>query len=163
MKISNIDELAALRAADGSISVVGDLTISGTQITALPEGLSVGGGLDLSGTQITALPEGLSVGGGLYMSGTQITALPEGLSVVGGLDLDPKQCSFAGYKENCGELERTIWSVWMNGQPYIRAGCFWGTQQEFCDAVDKKYSGISGEKYKADAQECVDQLVAAAG
>jgi hypothetical protein len=115
MKISNIDELAALRAADGSISVVGDLTISGTQITELPEGLSVGGGLDL----------------------------------------DPKQCSFAGYKENCGALERTIWSVWMNGQPYIRAGCFWGTQQEFCDAVDKKYSGISGEKYKADAQECV--------
>ena len=32
----------------------------------------VGGSLDLSGTQITALPDGLSVGGYLDLSGTQI-------------------------------------------------------------------------------------------
>ncbi len=65
----------------------GNLYLSGTQITALPEGLTVGGWLDLRGTQITALPEGLTVGGNLYLSGTQITALPEGLTVGGGLDL----------------------------------------------------------------------------
>ena len=52
----------------------GWLDLSGTQITALPEGLTVGGSLDLRGTQITALPEGLTVGGLLYLSGTQITA-----------------------------------------------------------------------------------------
>ena len=41
----------------------GSLDLSGTQITALPDGLTVGGSLDLSGTQITALPDGLTVGG----------------------------------------------------------------------------------------------------
>ena len=53
-----------------------DLYLSGTQITALPEGLSVGGYLDLRGTQITALPEGLSVGGYLDLSGVNITNIP---------------------------------------------------------------------------------------
>ena len=51
----------------------GRLDLSGTPITALPEGLTVGGWLDLSGTQITALPEGLTVGGSLYLRGTPIT------------------------------------------------------------------------------------------
>ena len=50
----------------------GDLDLSGTPITALPEGLTVGGWLDLRGTPITALPEGLTVGGSMYLSGTQI-------------------------------------------------------------------------------------------
>nr|DAX63369.1 MAG TPA: leucine-rich repeat protein [Caudoviricetes sp.] len=65
----------------------GNLNLSHTPITALPEGLTVGGWLDLSHTQITALPEGLTVGGSLYLSGTPITALPEGLTVGGSLDL----------------------------------------------------------------------------
>ena len=69
----------------------GSLDLSGTQITALPEGLTVGGSLDLSGTQITALPEGLTVGGSLDLRGTQITALPEGLTVGGWLDLRDTQ------------------------------------------------------------------------
>ena len=51
----------------------------------LPNGrelpLKVPGYLDLSGTGITALPEGLSVGGDLYLEGTGITALPEGLQM----------------------------------------------------------------------------------
>ena len=63
------------------------LDLSGTGITALPEGLTVGGWLDLRGTGITALPEGLTVGGWLDLSGTGITALPEGLTVGGSLDL----------------------------------------------------------------------------
>jgi hypothetical protein len=65
----------------------GSLDLSGTQITALPEGLSVGGSLDLCRTPVTALPEGLSVGGSLDLCRTQITALPEGLSVGRSLDL----------------------------------------------------------------------------
>ena len=65
----------------------GNLYLSGTGITALPEGLTVGGWLDLSGTGITALPEGLTVGGSLYLRGTGITALPEGLTVGGSLYL----------------------------------------------------------------------------
>ena len=45
------------------------------------------GDLNLSGTPITTLPDGLSVGGDLYFYGTQITTLPDGLSVGGNLDL----------------------------------------------------------------------------
>ena len=45
----------------------GNLDLSGTQITALPDNLTVGGWLDLSGTEITALPDNLTVGGSLYI------------------------------------------------------------------------------------------------
>ena len=45
------------------------------------------GNLDLSWTQITSLPEGLKVGGSLYLRGTQITSLPEGLTVGGSINL----------------------------------------------------------------------------
>ena len=65
----------------------GDLDLSETPITSLPEGLTVAGNLYLSGTQITSLPEGLTVGGSLYLRGTQITTLTEGLTVGGSLDL----------------------------------------------------------------------------
>ena len=44
-------------------SVSGDLDLSGTPVTSLPEGLKVGGSLDLRGTSITSLPKGLKVGG----------------------------------------------------------------------------------------------------
>ncbi|MDD2862581.1 MAG: hypothetical protein PHI71_16155, partial [Acidiphilium sp.] len=60
-----------------NLHVGGGLDLSGTGITALPEGLHVGGSLYLSGTGITALPDGLHVGGWLDLSGTGITALPE--------------------------------------------------------------------------------------
>ncbi len=92
------------------LKVGGSLSLSGTAITSLPEGLSVGGwfwltgctslaslpqglsvgrDLDLSGcTSLTSLPEGLSVGGWLSLYGcTSLTSLPEGLSVGGSLDL----------------------------------------------------------------------------
>ena len=65
----------------------GGLSLSGTGITSLPEGLVVGDSLDLSGTGITSLPEGLTVGGYLDLHGTGITSLPEGLPVGGSLYL----------------------------------------------------------------------------
>ena len=65
----------------------GDLDLSNTPITSLPQGLTVGGYLDLSYTPITSLPEGLTVGGSLYLFNTKITSLPEGLTVDGGLYL----------------------------------------------------------------------------
>ena len=77
----------SITALPEGLTVGGSLDLRGTSITALPEGLTVGGSLDLSGTSITALPEGLTVGGWLYLSGTSITALPEGLTVGGSLDL----------------------------------------------------------------------------
>ena len=51
----------------------GDLDLSETPITTLPDGLAVAGNLYLSGTQITSLPEGFTVGGSLDLSRTQIT------------------------------------------------------------------------------------------
>ena len=65
----------------------GNLDLSGTNITTLPDNLTVGGWLDLSGTKITALPDNLTVGGSLYLSGTNITTLPDNLTVGGALDL----------------------------------------------------------------------------
>ena len=41
----------------------GNLDLSDTPITSLPEGLEVSGCLDLNDTPITSLPEGLMVGG----------------------------------------------------------------------------------------------------
>ena len=76
-----------ITALPEGLTVGGSLYLRGTQITALPEGLTVGGWLDLSNTPITALPEGLTVGGWLDLSGTQIKALPEGLTIGGGLYL----------------------------------------------------------------------------
>jgi hypothetical protein len=61
--------------------VKGDLNLSNTPITSLPDGLRVGGGLKLSNTPITSLPDGLRVGGDLYLYGTPITSLPDDLSV----------------------------------------------------------------------------------
>ena len=65
----------------------GDLNLSNTPITSLPNNLKVGS-LDLSNTKITSLPDSLTkVGGNLYLNDTTITSLPDNLEVRGGLDL----------------------------------------------------------------------------
>ena len=74
-----------LQGKEVTKNVVGDLYLSGTAITALPDNLTVHGTLYLNGTPITALPDNLKVGGNLYLGGTQITALPDNLTVHGDL------------------------------------------------------------------------------
>ena len=76
-----------ITALPDNLTVGGNLYLSGTGITALPDNLTVGGWLDLSGTGITALPDNLTVGGNLYLSDTKITALPDNLTVGGNLYL----------------------------------------------------------------------------
>ncbi len=71
-----------------NLTVGGSLYLRNTQITSLPDNLTVGGGLDLSNTQITSLPDNLTVGGGLYLRNTQITSLPDNLTVGGSLYLN---------------------------------------------------------------------------
>ncbi len=66
--------------------VEGDLDLSYTFITTLPEGLRVDGNLSLRNTPITSLPAGLKVGGTLDLRDTRITSLPAGLEVGGHLD-----------------------------------------------------------------------------
>jgi hypothetical protein len=63
----------------------GDLSLSNTPITSLPNNLKVGGWIDLSNTPITSLPNNLKVNGMLDLSGTKITSLPDNLTVGGGL------------------------------------------------------------------------------
>ena len=65
----------------------GDLDLSGTPITSLPQGLTVGRNLVLYGSKITSLPQNLKVGGYLDLSNTLIVSLPQGLKVGGFLDL----------------------------------------------------------------------------
>ena len=77
-----IKQLEQMMREDG-----GNLYLSYTQITSLPDNLTVGGGLDLSNTKITSLPDNLTVGGILYLSNTKITSLPDNLAVGGSLDL----------------------------------------------------------------------------
>ena len=83
-----IDESRYEILPDLSIKVNGNLDLSNTQITSLPDNLTVEGWLDLSNTQITSLPDNLTVGGSLYSSNTQITSLPDNLTVEGWLDLN---------------------------------------------------------------------------
>jgi hypothetical protein len=61
--------------------VKGDLNLSNTPITSLPDGLRVGGDLYLYGTPITSLPAGLRVGGSLDVDDTSIASLPARLRV----------------------------------------------------------------------------------
>ena len=65
----------------------GDLNLSNTQITNLPDNLTVGRNLNLCGTPIAALPDNLTINGSLNLSFTQITVLPSNLTVNGSLDL----------------------------------------------------------------------------
>ena len=51
----------------------GDLDLSNTQITSLPDNLEVGGRLNLHNTQITSLPDNLKVGGVIYLRNTPIS------------------------------------------------------------------------------------------
>jgi hypothetical protein len=72
------------------LNIKGDLDLSETVITSLPNGLKIGGDLDLIDcSNLTSLPEGLEVGGDLDLENcTNLTSLPEGLKVGGELDLE---------------------------------------------------------------------------
>lgn len=65
----------------------GNLDLSGTGITTLPDNLTVGGWIDLRDTGVNALPDDLTVGGWLDLGNTKITALPDNLTIGGSLDL----------------------------------------------------------------------------
>ena len=70
------------------LNIKGDLDLSETPITSLPEGLKVKGDLNLAYSKITSLPKGLKVGGDLRLDGcANITSLPKGLVVDGDLNV----------------------------------------------------------------------------
>ena len=69
----------------------GNLSLSNTPITSLPDNLKVSGDLWLTDTPITSLPDNLTVGGNLYLGGAPITSLPDNLTVGGTLNLNGTQ------------------------------------------------------------------------
>ncbi|EEI9213774.1 hypothetical protein BAB39_003155 [Salmonella enterica subsp. enterica serovar Carrau] len=167
----------SITALPDNLTVGGGLDLSGTSITALPDNLTVGDWLDLSGTSITALPDNLTVGDWLDLRGTSITALPDNLTVGGGLDLrgtsitalpdhfscnslylEAERISNIAYRKNCGYSSRTIFAAWTGKEFRIAAGCFFGSIEQFEQAVDDKYDGDAAEAYKKAARDCVAEL-----
>jgi hypothetical protein len=71
---------------EDELNVKGNLDLSNSDITSLPEGLQFIGSLVLAWTNITSLPEDLKVGGDLYLDNSLIKSIPKGLMV--GRDLD---------------------------------------------------------------------------
>ncbi|EKR2129934.1 hypothetical protein JJV50_002981, partial [Salmonella enterica subsp. enterica serovar Paratyphi B] len=113
--------------------------------------------LDLSGTSITALPDNLTVGDWLDLSGTSITALPDHFSC-NSLYLDAERISNIAYRKNCGYSSRTIFAAWTGKEFRIAAGCFFGSIEQFEQAVDYRYDGDAAEAYKKAGRDCVAEL-----
>ena len=111
---------------------------------------------DVSG--VDALPDNLTVGGSLYLRGTSITALPDNLTVGGSLYLRPEKITNVSYRENCGYSSRTIFAMWTGKEFRIAAGCFFGSIEQFEQAVDDKYDGNAAEAYKKAGRDCVAEL-----
>ncbi|EKE3534669.1 hypothetical protein U9T76_000941 [Salmonella enterica] len=173
----NLEDVSDVDALPDNLTVGDGLDLSGTSITTLPDNLTVGDGLDLSGTSITTLPDNLTVGGGLYLRGTSITTLPDNLTVGDGLDLsgtsittlpdhfscnslylEAERISNIAYRKNCGYSSRTIFAAWTGKEFRIAAGCFFGSIEQFEQAVDDKYNGSAAEAYKKAARDCVAEL-----
>jgi hypothetical protein len=70
-----------------NLKVEGSLDLFKTLITSLPNNLQVGRDLNLNNTEITSLPNNLQVGRNLYLNNTPITSLPDNLKVGEGLYL----------------------------------------------------------------------------
>ncbi|ECK3002014.1 hypothetical protein ABE326_004812 [Salmonella enterica] len=120
--------------------------------------ITVTNDLDLEDVScVDTLPDNLTVGGGLNLSGTSITALPDHFSC-NSLYLEAERISNIAYRKNCGYSSRTIFAAWTGKEFRIAAGCFFGSIEQFEQAVDDKYDGDAAEAYKKAARDCVAEL-----
>ncbi|UMR98587.1 hypothetical protein [Escherichia coli] len=87
-----------------------------------------------------------------------VDALPDNLTVGGSLYLEPKKITNVSFRENCGYSGRTIFAMWNGKEFRIAAGCFFGTIDEFEQAVDDRYDGAAAEAYKQAGRDCVAEL-----
>ena len=87
-----------------------------------------------------------------------VDALPDNLTVGGSLYLRPEKITNVSYRENCGYSSRTIFAMWTGKEFRIAAGCFFGSIDQFEQAVDDKYSGSAAEAYKKAGRDCVAEL-----
>ena len=84
----NLSDTPITSLPDNLTKVGGSLDLENTPITSLPDNLTkVEGYLDLYNTKITSLPDNLTVGGFLNLGNTKITSLPDNLTVGDSLDL----------------------------------------------------------------------------
>lgn len=126
------------------------LILNKIEFKVTKEVLSVNESLDFIGEPVTKLPDNLSVGGDLDLCGTRITELPDNLSVGGGLYLDVDNIANISYRAGCGDTKRN--------RVKIFAGCFQGTLDEFCEAVNSKYFDVAAQTYIEQGKACVDEL-----
>jgi hypothetical protein len=69
-------------------TVGGTLNLGGVPITSFPNNLkNVDGDLNVKGSRITSLPDNLNVGGALYVAHTPMKSLPMGLTIGWSLDV----------------------------------------------------------------------------
>ncbi|EHK1060559.1 hypothetical protein J4S57_004351, partial [Salmonella enterica] len=101
--------------------------------------------------------DNLTVGGWLDLRGTSITTLPDHFSC-NSLYLEAERISNIAYRKNCGYSSRTIFAAWTGKEFRIAAGCFFGSIEQFEQAVDDKYNGSAAEAYKKAARDCVAEL-----
>ncbi|HCD7490960.1 TPA: hypothetical protein ND476_001377 [Enterobacter asburiae] len=87
-----------------------------------------------------------------------VDALPDNLTVGGSLYLRPEKITNVSYRENCGYSSRTIFAMWTGKEFRIAAGCFFGSIEQFEQAVDDKYDGNAAEAYKKAGRDCVAEL-----
>ena len=87
-----------------------------------------------------------------------VDALPDNLTVGGSLYLRPEKITNVSYRENCGYSSRTIFAMWTGKEFRIAVGCFFGSIEQFEQAVDDKYDGNAAEAYKKAGRDCVAEL-----
>lgn len=90
------------------LNIEGNLDLSNSDITSLPEGLKVGGDLYLNNSLIKSIPKGLKVGRDLDISFSHIESLPRGLKVGGDLYLNDSDLHKSIDYNDSSELESII-------------------------------------------------------
>ena len=96
--------LNGLPLSEDELTIDGDLDLTNTNITSLPDNLKVGGDLVLENSKITSFPDNLYVGEFLDIRNTKINTIPDNLYVGGYLYLNYTPLSKRYSKEEIREM-----------------------------------------------------------
>lgn len=140
-----------------AVIIHGDFCAFDWEMDQFPATMIVTGRFWIRNEREIKLPRTL-VAKSFNIRGAKVDMLPENLIVSEYVYLDPMNIKNIAYHENCGEKGRTIFALFVNGKVQIAAGCFLGDYNEFCNAVDRKYSGDAARIYKEQALDCIDRL-----
>ena len=105
-------------------NIRGNLTLTGTDIEVLPDGMTIGGNLELSRTQLLRrLPNGLVVKGNINLSSSHIEQLPDDVKIGGDLTLS--------YTKHLQRLPDTFTKINGNLDLYNSTCSHWGNALTF--------------------------------